>query len=80
MGASSSWCSWGPVQGSGGWSFPVKNEGKGEGVGEVGAYVYMRELGTCERTGKSMRTRLSKLPFSKPAFSFSPKEQGAENQ
>ena len=51
----------------GGVGFPVENEGKGKGVGRVGCGV-----GTGKGTGKSMCTRLSKLPFSKLPFSFSP--------
>ena len=50
-----------------GGGFPVRNEGKGEGGGEGGGGV-----GTSKATGKSMRTRLSKLPFSKLPLSFSP--------
>ena len=50
----------------GGWGFPVENEGKrgrrwrGWGGG----------VGTGKGTGKSMRTRLSKLPFSDLPFCF----------
>ena len=52
-----------------GWgvSFPVEDEGKGRGWGGLGGGV-----GTGKGTGKSMRTRLSKRPFSKLPFSFSP--------
>ena len=42
--------------------FPLEHKGKGELGG----------VGTGEGTGKSMRTRLSKLPFSDLPFSFSP--------
>ena len=69
-GASSYWCRlggvWGRVQvGGRGW-LSLENDGKGKGVGRVGAGV-----GTGKGTGKSMRTCLSKLPFSKLPFSFS---------
>ena len=53
-----------------GGGFPVENEGKGEGGGGGGG----RErggVGTCKGAGKPMCMRLSKLPFSKPPFSFS---------
>ena len=50
-----------------GGGFHVKKMGdKGKGMGRVGGGV-----GTGKGTGKSMRTRLSKLPFSKPPFTFS---------
>ena len=53
----------------GGGGFPVKNmRVKGKGVRRVGGGV-----GTCKGTGKSMRTRLSKLPFSKLPCSLSQK-------
>ena len=43
-----------------------KTRQKGKGVGRVGG------VGTGKGTGKSMRTRLSRLPFSKLPFSFCP--------
>ena len=46
----------------------MENQGKGEGGGEGGGSV-----GTSKGTGKSMRTRLSKLPFSKRPFRIWPK-------
>ena len=49
------------------WVFLWKLKEKGKGVGRVGGGV-----GTDKGTGKSMPTRLSKLPFGKPLFSFSP--------
>ena len=45
----------------------MENKGKGEEGGDGGGGV-----GTGKGTGKSMRTRLSKLPFSKL---FSPKQK-----
>ena len=57
---------WGRVQvGGGGWVCCGKGgKGKGDGEGEgVG-------VGTC--LGKSNRTHLSKLPFRKLPFNFSP--------
>ena len=59
----------GRVQVGGGGSFPVKMRKKGKGVERVGGGG-----GTGKGTGKRMRTRLSKLPFSKLPFSFSPKK------
>ena len=54
---------WGRVEvGGGGW-FSDGQEGKGEGGG----------VWTGKGTGKSMRTSLSKLAFSKLPFSFPPK-------
>ena len=54
---------WVRVEGGvGGLDFPMENEGGWGGVG----------WGTGKGTGKSMRTHLSKLPFSKLPFSFSP--------
>ena len=47
-------------------SFLWKMTEKGKGVGRAGGGV-----GTDKGTGKSMRTRLSKLPFSKLPLSFS---------
>ena len=58
----------GGVQGGGGgwWGvgFPAENEGKGKGVGRVEGVGWGRA---------SMRTHLSKLPFSNLPLSFSPK-------
>ena len=50
---------WGRVQVVGGRS-PVGNKEKGRGVGRT-----VGGVGTGKGTGKSMRTRLSKQPFSK---------------
>ena len=50
--------------------FLWKMEEKGKGVGRVGVGSGM---GTDKGTGKSMRTHLSKPPFSVLPFSFSPK-------
>ena len=47
--------------------FLLKMRENGEGVGRVGGGV-----GTGKGTGRSMRTRLSKLPFSNLPLSFSP--------
>ena len=47
-----------------------KMKDKGKGWGGRGG------VGTGKGTGKSMRKRLSKLPLSKPPFSFSPKKYG----
>ena len=62
---------WGRVQGVVGVAFLWKMRGKGGGGGEGGRVG----LGRGEGAGKSMRTRLSKLAFSKLSFSFSPKGQ-----
>ena len=51
-----------------GGGFPVGNQGEGARGGEGWGGV-----GTGKGTGKSMHTRLSKLPFSNLPFSFSPK-------
>ena len=47
--------------------FPLKNKGRGRGGGEGGGWGRDRQ-----GTGKSMRKRLSKPPFSDLPFSFSP--------
>ena len=55
--------------GSGAWwgvVFQCKIKAKGKGVGRVGGGV-----GTDKGTGKPMRTRLSKLPFSGLPFGLS---------
>ena len=57
----------------GGFCCGKKARERGKGVGRVGAGV-----GTGKGTGKSVRTRLSKLPFSKLPWSFSPKESHAK--
>ena len=44
---------------------------KGKGVGRVGRVGRVGAGGDCKGTDKSMRTHLSKLPFSKLPFSFS---------
>ena len=50
----------------------MENEGKGgRGWG-----VWDGGVGTGKGTGKSIRTRLSKLPFSNLPFSFSPIHSG----
>ena len=48
---------------------PVRHEEKGKGVGRLGCGV-----GTGNGIGKLVRTRLSKPPFSKLPFRFSPKK------
>ena len=53
--------------GVGGGGLPVGNEENGKGVERAGGGV-----GTSKGTGKSMRMRWSKLPFSKLPFDFFP--------
>ena len=57
----------GRVQGGGGGDFPVKTKGNGEGGGEGGGWC-----GDRQRNRQINVQALSKLPFSKLPFSFSP--------
>ena len=59
----------GSGSGAVGGGFHVESEGKGEGG-----------MGTAKGTGRSMRRRLSKLPFSKLPFRFFQKKKGAQTQ